>query len=118
MSQSSIEIRAAAGKPLPRLKPKQSAAPDFAQLYKCRWQVELFFKWIKQHLRIKAFFGTNENAAKTQIWIAISVYCSSPSSKNVSASQRRSTQSYTLSASRFSRKNRWINCLTISLYKI
>jgi hypothetical protein len=45
-----------------------------AQLYKCRWQVELFFKWIKQHLRIKAFFGTTPNAAKTQIWIAISVY--------------------------------------------
>ena len=45
-----------------------------AQLYKCRWQVELFFKWIKQHLRIKAFFGTNENAVKPQIWIAISVY--------------------------------------------
>ena len=45
-----------------------------AQLYKCRWQVELFFKWIKQHLRIKAFFGTNETAVKTQIWIAISVY--------------------------------------------
>jgi len=45
-----------------------------ARLYKCRWQVELFFKWIKQHLRIKAFFGTSENAVKTQIWIAISVY--------------------------------------------
>jgi hypothetical protein len=45
-----------------------------AQLYKCRWQVELFFKWIKQHLRIKAFFGTNERAVKTQIWIAIGVY--------------------------------------------
>ncbi|MBZ0158933.1 MAG: IS4 family transposase [bacterium] len=45
-----------------------------AQLYKCRWQVELFFKWIKQHLRIKAFYGTTENAVKTQIWIAISVY--------------------------------------------
>jgi hypothetical protein len=45
-----------------------------AQLYKCRWQVELFFKWLKQHLRIKAFFGVNENAVKTQIWIAISVY--------------------------------------------
>lgn len=44
------------------------------QLYKCRWQVELFFKWLKQHLRIKAFFGINENAVKTQIWIAISVY--------------------------------------------
>jgi len=44
------------------------------QLYKSRWQIELFFKWIKQHLRIKAFFGTSENAVKTQIWIAISVY--------------------------------------------
>lgn len=49
-------------------------ALTIAQLYKCRWQVELFFKWIKQHLRIKAFFGTNENAVKTQIWIAIGVY--------------------------------------------
>ncbi len=45
-----------------------------AQLYQCRWQVELFFKWIKQHLRIKKFFGTTENAVKTQIWIAVSVY--------------------------------------------
>ena len=45
-----------------------------AQLYKCRWQVELFFKWIKQHLRIKRFFGTSENAVKSQIWIAVSVY--------------------------------------------
>jgi IS4 transposase len=45
-----------------------------AKLYKCRWQIELFFKWIKQHLRIKAFYGTSENAVKTQIWIAISVY--------------------------------------------
>ena len=44
------------------------------QLYRCRWQVELFFKWIKQHLRIKSFFGTTENAVKTQIWIAVSVY--------------------------------------------
>jgi uncharacterized protein DUF4372/DDE family transposase len=45
-----------------------------AQIYKCRWQVELFFKWIKQHLRIKAFYGTSENAVKIQIWIAVSVY--------------------------------------------
>lgn len=44
------------------------------QIYKSRWQVELFFKWIKQHLRIKAFYGTSENAVKTQIWIAVSVY--------------------------------------------
>ena len=45
-----------------------------AQLYKCRWQIELFFKWIKQHLRIKAFYGTSPGAVRTQIWIAISVY--------------------------------------------
>jgi len=49
-------------------------ALTIAQTYKCRWQVELFFKWIKQHLRIKAFYGTSENAVKTQIWIAVSVY--------------------------------------------
>ncbi len=49
-------------------------ALTIARLYKCRWQVELFFKWIKQHLRIKRFFGTSENAVKTQIWIAVSVY--------------------------------------------
>ena len=49
-------------------------ALTIAKIYKCRWQVELFFKWIKQHLRIKAFYGTSENAVKTQIWIAISVY--------------------------------------------
>ena len=45
-----------------------------ADLYRCRWQIELFFKWIKQHLRIKSFFGNSENAVKTQIWIAICVY--------------------------------------------
>jgi len=49
-------------------------ALTIADLYRCRWQVELFFKWIKQHLRIKVFFGTSENAVKTQIWIAVSVY--------------------------------------------
>ena len=49
-------------------------ARTVADLYKCRWQVELFFKWIKQHLRIKKFFGISEPAVKTQIWIAISVY--------------------------------------------
>ena len=50
------------------------SAPTVAQLYRYRWQVELFFKWIKQHLRIKSFFGTSENAVKTQIWIAVTVY--------------------------------------------
>ena len=49
-------------------------ALTIALIYKCRWQVELFFKWIKQHLRIKTFYGTSENAVKTQIWIAVSVY--------------------------------------------
>ncbi len=49
-------------------------ALTIAQIYKSRWQVELFFKWIKQHLRIKSFYGTTENAVKTQIWIAVSVY--------------------------------------------
>jgi hypothetical protein len=49
-------------------------AMTIAELYRCRWQVELFFKWIKQNLRIKTFYGTSENAVKAQIWIAISVY--------------------------------------------
>ena len=49
-------------------------AATVCALYKARWQVELFFKWVKQHLRIKNFYGTSENAVKTQIWIAVSVY--------------------------------------------
>ncbi len=49
-------------------------ARTICELCRQRWQIELFFKWIKQHLRIKAFFGTSENAVKTQIWIAVSVY--------------------------------------------
>src|SRR5258708_6717206 len=49
-------------------------ALTIARIYKQRWQVELFFKWIKQHLRIKAFYGTSENAVKTQVWIAVSMY--------------------------------------------
>ena len=49
-------------------------ALTIAQLYRCRWQVELFFKWIKQHLRIKAFYGHTQNAVKTQVWTAISTY--------------------------------------------
>ena len=50
------------------------SAISITQLYKARWQIELFFKWIKQHLRIKAFWGYTENSVKTQIWIAVSVY--------------------------------------------
>jgi IS4 transposase len=49
-------------------------ALTISETYRCRWQVELFFKWIKQHLRIKKFYGNSENAVKTQIWIAISIY--------------------------------------------
>ena len=63
------------GKRLVFLTNNMALAPEMiANLYRQRWQVELFFKWIKQHLRIKVFFGTSENAVKTQIWIAISTY--------------------------------------------
>lgn len=53
---------------------QEYALLTIAQLYHCRWQVELFFKWIKRHLRMKAFFGTSENAVQTQVWVAISAY--------------------------------------------
>jgi IS4 transposase len=63
------------GKRLVFLTNNFALSPELvAGLYRQRWQVELFFKWIKQHLRIKVFFGTSENAVKTQIWIAISTY--------------------------------------------
>jgi len=64
-------------------------ALTITELYRCRWQVELFLKWIKQHLRIKQFYGTSENAVKTQIWTAVSVYVLVPIVKkrlNISAS--------------------------------
>lgn len=59
-----------------RLLTNQFTLPaiTIADLYRCRWQVEIFFRWIKEHLRIKSFYGTSENAVKTQIWIAVSVY--------------------------------------------
>src|ERR1700704_5363721 len=63
--------------PRPSARPASSTALPaltICDLYKSRWQVELFFKWIKQHLRIKRFYGTSENTVKTQIWIAVSVY--------------------------------------------
>jgi IS4 transposase len=63
------------GKPLVFITNNFELPPrTIADLYRCRWQIELFFKWIKQHLRIKSFFGTSENAVKTQIWIAVCVY--------------------------------------------
>ena len=58
-------------------------ALTIARLYKCRWQIELFFKWIKQHLLIKAFYGTSDNAVKIQVWIAISVYCEPTTHRSV-----------------------------------
>jgi len=70
-----IRIKDATGKTLVFLTNNLDlTARMIADLYRCRWQVELFFKWIKQHLRIKAFLGTSENAVKSQIWIAVSVY--------------------------------------------
>ena len=70
-----ISIKDAEGKKLVFLTNHLDlSAQSIADLYRCRWQIELFFKWIKQHLRIKAFFGTSDNAVKTQIWIAVSVY--------------------------------------------
>jgi IS4 transposase len=55
-------------------RPSQQQAPTLAALYHRCWQIELFFKWIKQHLRIKRVFGTSANSGKTQIWITVSVY--------------------------------------------
>jgi len=70
-----IKIKDAEGKTLVFLTNHLNlSAQSIADLYRCRWQIELFFKWIKQHLRIKSFFGTSENAVKSQIWIAVSVY--------------------------------------------
>ena len=70
-----IKIKDAEGKTLVFLTNHLDlSAQSIADLYRCRWQIELFFKWIEQHLRIKSFFGTSENAVKSQIWIAVSVY--------------------------------------------
>jgi hypothetical protein len=70
-----VVVRDDEGKRITFLTNNTSLAPEtVGELYRLRWQVELFFKWIKQHLRIKAFFGTSENAVKTQIWIAVATY--------------------------------------------
>jgi Transposase DDE domain/Domain of unknown function (DUF4372) len=70
-----VVVRDEGGKRIAFLTNNTSLAPQtISDLYRLRWQVELFFKWIKQHLRIKAFFGTSENAVKTQIWIAVATY--------------------------------------------
>ena len=71
-----IRYRDAEGRRLVFLTNHMTLPPlTICALYRCRWQVELFFKWIKQHLRIKRFFGTSENAVKTQIWIAVASTC-------------------------------------------
>jgi len=69
-------------------------ALTIAQLYHGRWQIELFFKWIKQHLRIKAFYGTSQNAVRTQIWSAVAVYLLVASSKSGCIWIRASTPFY------------------------
>jgi len=70
-----VVVRDDDGKRITFLTNNTSLAPEtVGELYRLRWQVELFFKWIKQHLRIKAFFGTSENAVRTQIWIAVATY--------------------------------------------
>ena len=82
-------------------------ALTITELYRCRWKIELFFKWIKQHLRIKAFYGTSENAVKTQIWIAISVYVLVAILAKRLAVEGISTRFYRSSVSRCSRKPRF-----------
>ena len=89
------------GKPLAFLTNLFGPSPTvICELYKARWQVELFFKWIKQHLRIKKFYGTSENAVKSQIWTArCRSMCSSPSSENGSAWRSPCTLCYRFSQS-------------------
>ena len=87
-------------------------ALTIAKLYKYRWQVELFFKWIKQHLRIKAFFGTSENAVKSQIWIAVSVYVLVAIVKKRLALPATLYEILQILVSPCSRKPRSIACLT------
>ncbi len=91
------------------------SALTIPQLYKCRWRVELFFKWIKQYLRIKAFYGTSQNAVKTQIWIAISVYLLVSILKKELHSTAVSAKSCKFSASPFSKKSIWIRYLPVSI---
>lgn len=70
-----VVVRDDEGKRITLLTNSTHLAPQaIGELYRLRWQVELFFKWTKQHLRIKAFLGTSENAVKTQIWIAVATY--------------------------------------------
>jgi transposase len=79
-------------------------ASTIAALYKSRWQVELFFKWIKQHLRIKRFIGNSENAVKTQIWCAIATYVLIAIAKRSCKLMPRSTLCYRFCRSLYSRK--------------
>ena len=74
------------------------------EIYRCRWQIELFFKWIKQHLRIKRFFGTSPNSVKTQVWIAVAVYLLIAILKKQLRLSNLYTQFCKFSPQRFSRK--------------
>lgn len=89
-----------------------------AMFYKCRWQIEIFFKWIKQHPRIKSFYGTSENAVKTQIWIAIPIYVLVAIIKKHLNLDLSSTLFYRSSSVTLLRKFHLINCLQTSLTKI
>ena len=85
-------------------------ALTIARIYKARWQVELFFKWIKQHLRIKSFYGTSENVIKTQIWIAVSVYVLVAIVRKRLELEMSLTEFYRFSVSRFLKKRPFCRC--------
>jgi hypothetical protein len=89
-------------------------ALTIAQLYQARWNIEVFFKWIKQHLHIKSFYGNSENAIKTQIWIAISVYLLAAYSGKSWEFVSASTLSFRFLAWRFSKKAPFCRCSTHS----
>jgi IS4 transposase len=80
-------------------------AKTVADVYKQRWQVELFFKWIKQHLRFKKFYGTSENAVKSQIWVGLSMYLLVAIAKKDSAFSARCTLFYRFLRSTYSRES-------------
>jgi transposase len=92
-------------------------APTIAKIYKSRWAVELFFKWIKQHLRIKAFYGTSENAVKSQIWIAVSMYVLVAIARKGWRWKPASIKSYRFLASLFSRKPQFYRPFSPSMWK-
>jgi Transposase DDE domain len=91
-------------------------ALTIAQIYKQRWQVELFSEWIKQHLRIKAFYGTSENAVKTQIWVAVSVYVLVAIVRKQLGLESSLYRFYRFSALRYVRKRPFMGTSSIGLH--